>query len=33
MTNQHFGDFLVANNIIAIEEKNIRHAIPLELVA
>ena len=33
MAKQHFGDFLVANNIIAIEEKNIRHAIPLELVA
>jgi sulfite reductase (NADPH) hemoprotein beta-component len=33
MTDQHFGDFLVATSIIAIEEKHIRHAIPLELVA
>ncbi len=32
ITNQHFGDFLVAANIIAIPEKDVRHAIPLELV-
>ena len=32
MTNQHFGDFLVAANIVSIPDKDVRHAIPLELV-
>ena len=32
MTNQHFGDFLVAASIIAIPEKDVRNAIHLELV-
>ena len=29
---QHFGDFLVAANIVSIPDKDVRHAIPLELV-
>ena len=29
---QHFGDFLVAAGIVAIPDKDVRHAIPLELV-
>ncbi len=33
MTNQHFGDFLVAASIIAIPDEDVRNAIPLELVA
>ena len=33
ITNQHFGDFLVAANIIDIPEKDTRNAIQLELVA
>lgn len=32
MTNQHFGDFLIAASIIAIPEKDVRNAIQLELV-
>ena len=29
---QHFGDFLVAAKIVSIPDKDVRHAIPLELV-
>ena len=32
ITNQHFGDFLVAASIVAIPDKDVRDAIPLELV-
>ena len=32
ITNQHFGDFLVAASIVSIPEKDVRTAIPLELV-